>query len=354
MPPRSASAYRSGHLHRLHPGRGPADGTVHRPGRRGQRVLRRRLSAAAQLYTRNGSLTFDSNGQLVNADGAIIQGWMADPTTQQINTNGPDEQPRRAVGPADPSCPDLARSSSAATCPRHPPLTERHRRRRHDHQRLRRAGHGQPRHLPVHLHPRQRRRGRKLGRAGPGRQGRQHRQLAGAHLRRRPATSPRRQRPRPTPSLIGVPERRDQLRLARARRWSTTAARRRSARSARTARPPAPSSHSPSAKSGVITGVFSNGATEVLGQIALANFTNPSGLMKAGGSLYESERQLGQAQIGTADTGRPGHHLQRRPRGLQRRPGPGVQRPRGRPARASRPTPRSSPPPTRCSRHSSP
>src|SRR5579872_441588 len=41
-----------------------------------------------QLYTRNGSLTFDANGQLVTPEGAVLQGWMAD-ANHNINTNAP-------------------------------------------------------------------------------------------------------------------------------------------------------------------------------------------------------------------------------------------------------------------------
>src|SRR5207248_302475 len=37
---------------------------------------------------------------------------------------------------------------------------------------------------------------------------------------------------------------------------------------------------------GVITGVFSNGQTRVLAQMALANFNNPGGLEKVSGSMW--------------------------------------------------------------------
>lgn len=39
---------------------------------------------------------------------------------------------------------------------------------------------------------------------------------------------------------------------------------------------------------GTITGSFSNGLKQAIGRIALANFTNPAGLQKAGGSLFSS------------------------------------------------------------------
>jgi flagellar hook protein FlgE len=54
---------------------------------------------------------------------------------------------------------------------------------------------------------------------------------------------------------------------------------------------------------GDITGLYSNGFKQPLGQIALASFANPSGLMKAGGNLFSSSANSGDAQIGTPDTG---------------------------------------------------
>jgi len=54
---------------------------------------------------------------------------------------------------------------------------------------------------------------------------------------------------------------------------------------------------------GTITGSFSNGATLGLGQIALANFANPSGLEDTGGGLFTTSPNSGQAQIGTPGTG---------------------------------------------------
>lgn len=49
---------------------------------------------------------------------------------------------------------------------------------------------------------------------------------------------------------------------------------------------------------GTLVGSFSNGATEVLARIALATFTNPSGLEKAGSSAYRSTFNSGAAEIG--------------------------------------------------------
>lgn len=50
--------------------------------------------------------------------------------------------------------------------------------------------------------------------------------------------------------------------------------------------------------SGVITGVYSNGTNRVLGQIALATFTNDRGLEKAGDNTYVETNNSGQANIG--------------------------------------------------------
>ena len=54
-------------------------------------------------------------------------------------------------------------------------------------------------------------------------------------------------------------------------------------------------------QAGDITGVYSNGYKQPLGQIALASFSNPSGLMKAGSNLFQSSANSGTANIGTPD-----------------------------------------------------
>ncbi|RAZ32540.1 MULTISPECIES: flagellar hook protein FlgE [Microbacterium] len=53
---------------------------------------------------------------------------------------------------------------------------------------------------------------------------------------------------------------------------------------------------------GSLVGAFSNGATSVLAQIALASFDNPEGLEKAGSSQYRAGANSGAAAVGTAGT----------------------------------------------------
>lgn len=48
-----------------------------------------RGTGGEQLFTRAGSFDFDGAGKLVTPDGAVLQGWMADPGTGVVNTNGP-------------------------------------------------------------------------------------------------------------------------------------------------------------------------------------------------------------------------------------------------------------------------
>ncbi|WP_159798636.1 flagellar hook protein FlgE [Puerhibacterium puerhi] len=55
--------------------------------------------------------------------------------------------------------------------------------------------------------------------------------------------------------------------------------------------------------SGVITGSFSNGLRQALGQVAMGSFVNPGGLEKAGGSLLRAGVNSGAAQIGAAGVG---------------------------------------------------
>lgn len=62
-------------------------------------------------------------------------------------------------------------------------------------------------------------------------------------------------------------------------------------------------------KTGVITGRFSNGVSQQLAQVAMANFTNPAGLTKSGQNLYSSSKNSGWPQVGTAGTGGRGDIL---------------------------------------------
>ena len=51
---------------------------------------------------------------------------------------------------------------------------------------------------------------------------------------------------------------------------------------------------------GTLVGSFSNGASQAIGQVALATFVNPSGLQKAGSSSYTATFNSGTAQLGIA------------------------------------------------------
>jgi flagellar hook protein FlgE len=48
---------------------------------------------------------------------------------------------------------------------------------------------------------------------------------------------------------------------------------------------------------GIITGSFSNGLTRNLGQVAVATFKNPAGLVDNGGNMYASGANSGEAII---------------------------------------------------------
>jgi flagellar hook protein FlgE len=54
-------------------------------------------------------------------------------------------------------------------------------------------------------------------------------------------------------------------------------------------------------ETGSITGIFNNGQTRVLGQIAMANFANPEGLQSAGGNNFDASINSGLPQVGTAE-----------------------------------------------------
>jgi flagellar hook protein FlgE len=51
---------------------------------------------------------------------------------------------------------------------------------------------------------------------------------------------------------------------------------------------------------GEIVGTFSNGQSEVIGQVAIAKFTNPEGLVTSGGNFFEASPNAGTPNVGTA------------------------------------------------------
>ena len=55
-------------------------------------------------------------------------------------------------------------------------------------------------------------------------------------------------------------------------------------------------------RTGAVIGTYTNGMVETLGQIAMAYFTNPEGLAKEGGNLYQVTANSGEARIGLPGT----------------------------------------------------
>ena len=56
-------------------------------------------------------------------------------------------------------------------------------------------------------------------------------------------------------------------------------------------------------EAGNIIGEYSNGLTEVLGQIAIAAFNNPMGLSRAGDTTYVMSANSGEPKVGQPSTG---------------------------------------------------
>ncbi|TCL66548.1 flagellar hook protein FlgE [Hydrogenispora ethanolica] len=54
---------------------------------------------------------------------------------------------------------------------------------------------------------------------------------------------------------------------------------------------------------GRIIGVFSNGLSQALAQVAVASFSNPEGLVRSGDTMFEESSNSGTAQVGTAGQG---------------------------------------------------
>jgi len=56
-------------------------------------------------------------------------------------------------------------------------------------------------------------------------------------------------------------------------------------------------------QTGLITGIFSNGMTRSLGQVAVTGFANPEGLSRSGGNEFQATINSGLPQVGTATQG---------------------------------------------------
>lgn len=54
---------------------------------------------------------------------------------------------------------------------------------------------------------------------------------------------------------------------------------------------------------GTVTGVYSNGQKRVLGQVTLATFSNPAGLIRQGGNNFSASTAAGPAVVGAASSG---------------------------------------------------
>ncbi len=54
---------------------------------------------------------------------------------------------------------------------------------------------------------------------------------------------------------------------------------------------------------GIVTGAYTNGETRSLGQVALARFEDPTGLLAVGGTEFAQSPQSGEALVGTANAG---------------------------------------------------
>ncbi len=63
------------------------------------------------------------------------------------------------------------------------------------------------------------------------------------------------------------------------------------------------------ADDGTIQGLFSNGQTLALGQVAVASFTNVQGLTRIGDNNYQASNASGPAEVGAAETGGRGSIL---------------------------------------------
>jgi flagellar hook protein FlgE len=252
-------------------------------------------NGAEELYTRAGSFTFDDQGFLTNPSGAIVQGWLADPTTGAVVTNAPITDVRLPVGqviaPISTSEVTMSGNLSAAALPTDPPISTAievidslgtKQRVTFDY-----AKTGANAWTMTAFDPS----GTQIG--------------SPVAMTFDPSTGALLM-PAAAPSFTFTP-----VGGAAALTFSvdfgagsTTGVTQFGSSSSATAVGQNGNQTGylrtfAIADDGSVSGVFSNGATKTLGKLALAAFNNPGGLIKAGGSLYRSSAASGDALAGT-------------------------------------------------------
>ncbi len=233
------------------------------------------------LYTRAGSFSFDATGQLVTPEGALVQGWAAD-ATGAVDTNGPLSDLRLPIATLM-----GASATTSATFEGNlpddavvgPPATVLNR----SMDTYDAAGNTVQLNLTFTRTA--------TGWDVAGRRGRRDRHRHADVQRGRDAEHHRRGT---TALSVGGSDRVDLTRSP------GTPASRRSSPSTQDGRAAGTLQSFTIGADGTLLGSFSNGLKQAIGRIALASFSNPGGLEKAGSSTYRTTVNSGAAQVGAA------------------------------------------------------
>lgn len=257
------------------------------------------------LYTRAGALSFDATGRLVNPDGAVLQGWLANASTHLVNPNGPTTDlifPRGQIIPSNPTANVIVGGNLPPTMPITAPATTAMTSSSitvYDSQ-----GNAVPVTLNFTYDPATAPNPWKVAAtdsAGVA-LGSQALTFSGSGNLTSPAAPG-------TFTITGGALGTNKVTVGLQAPGTPLVSFGGTPSASAISQDGSPSGTLQSfsvAKDGTVSGVFSNGQTEVLGQVALADFNNPIGLDHVGGSLYRSTANSGVAQIGVSSTGARG------------------------------------------------
>ena len=261
--------------------------------------------AGQSLYTRAGSLSFDSTGRLVNPDGAVLQGWLANGATHAVNSNGPTTDlifPQGQIIPSNPTAnvivggnlpPTMTVVAPATTATTSTSINV------YDSQ-----GNTVPVTMTFTYDPATAPNPWKVAATDS----------AGVALGSQALsfslsgnlTSPAAPG---TFAITGGALGADSVKVELQAPGTPIVSFGGTPSASAISQDGSPSGTLQSfsvATDGTVSGVFSNGQTEVLGQVAVADFNNPMGLDHVGGSLYRTTANSGVAQVGVSGTGARG------------------------------------------------